>query len=46
LNHSERSEVKELEEEKLDLIKPRAMREAIRIPLLERLTDFVADSRI
>jgi integrase len=35
--------VKELEEEKLGLIKPRALRDATRIPLLEHLADFLAD---
>jgi integrase len=34
---------KELEEEKLGLIKPKALRDATKIPLLEHLTDFIAD---
>src|SRR5271170_3010647 len=38
-----RQVVKELEEEKLGLIKPRALRDATKIPLLEHLTDFIAD---
>jgi integrase len=38
-----RQMVKELEEEKLGLIKPRALRDATKIPLLEHLTDFIAD---
>jgi integrase len=35
--------VKELEEEKLGLIKPRALRDATKIPLLEHLGDFIGD---
>jgi integrase len=38
-----RQVVKELEEEKLGLIKPKALRDATKIPLLEHLTDFIAD---
>src|SRR5581483_1559397 len=35
--------VKESEEEKLGLVKPRALRDATQRPLLEHLTDFIAD---
>jgi integrase len=35
--------VKESEEEKLGLIKPRGLRDATKLPLLEHLTDFIAD---
>ncbi len=38
-----RQTVKELEEEKLGLIKPRALRDATRRPLSEHLADFIAD---
>ena len=38
-----RQVVKELEEEKLGLIKPRALRDATRRPLSEHLAEFIAD---
>jgi len=38
-----RSLVKELEEEKLGLIKPRALRDAVSRPLTDHLSDFIAD---